>query len=340
MESFENNRRLEVSVMTTMPTKNPVLKPERETNPGGHRLTVCLSSYGRMLQTMRNMIKTCLGTLNRPIVRIAPYLPFSVHAYLAGIGHGRDRTHPIAYILAKVAVVNNIRPVRDALSVRLARMPIEEQRRLAPRVWQASSVMAWAQRAYENTEQRAQSYPYQQARALAQTLGRPLRILELGTMNGGSLQCLQHLGVPIARFVGVDISSKMIAMAQARFPDTAASFVVEDFLDFCTHTQERFDVLILKQTALFLDQSYLEQVFTVLASRRLTDRIAFHEYCLRNQGPDSTMMKIGNASINYSHNYELLCRRHSFHLVTGGWHYLDRKPTLQFFDALVEHTDY
>lgn len=321
-----------------MPTQNPVLKPMRGTDRDERRLTARGSSYGRMTRTMRDTIKACLGTLNRPIVTLAPYLPFSVHAYLAGIGHGRDRAHPVVYALAKAAVVNNIRPMRDALSARLARMPIEERRRLAPRVWQSGSVMAWAQRAYENTEERALSYPYQQTRALAQTLGRPLRILELGAMNGGSLQCLEYLGVPIARFVGVDIAPKMIEMARARFTNTATSFVVEDFLDFCTHTQERFDVLILKQTTLFLDQSYLEQIFAALAERRITDRIVFHEYCLRGQGPDSAMMEIGNASINYSHNYELLCHRHNFRLVSGGWSYIDTKPTQQFFYALVERT--
>lgn len=167
---------------------------------------------------MREGVKRILTRANQLFLRfLLPVLPFRVHAYLAGIGHGTPKENALLYQLARLLVVGNLGMIRVALSQRLWDLPLGKRRERSLLVWQTPTVMARSERAFQNVEERSLNYAYGAIRELAAELARPLAVLELGGMNGGSLQCLNHLGVPLRRFVVVDISEKMIQNARRRF---------------------------------------------------------------------------------------------------------------------------
>lgn len=47
-------------------------------------------------------------------------------------------------------------------------------------------------------------------------------------------------------------------------------------------------------------------------------------------------MDIGNASVNYSHQYEALLRKHGFFVYRGGWRVNESRPRIRFYDAVVK----
>lgn len=286
---------------------------------------------------MKALAKRLIALVNRPILlALLPLLPFDIHSYIAGVGHGTDRERPVFYLLARLIVAGNLPLARRLLAQRLLRIPVERRRELAKRVWSAGSTEAWAERAFDNVENRSRNYAYQAIKAIQESEGRPISVLEFGCMNGGSLHCLQHLEVSLKRFAGVDISEALVGGANKRFPES--EFYAMDFLDYCQSTEDHFDVLLCKQTLIFLDQEYLQVVLALVGSKRIANRIVFHEYNLKGQGSESRVMEIGNASVNYSHDYMGLCSEAGYELERGGIIEIDRedKEDLEFFDCVMK----
>jgi len=276
-------------------------------------------------------IKFIIAFVNWPIlVVILPVLPFRTHAYIAGVGHGKDKKHFLRYLLAKFLVVGNIKYARKLLNTRILNSPENKRRDLAKEIWTISSVTSWGQRAFENTARRSKNYAYVTTQEIFQEKGRPLRILEFGCMNGGSLHCLQYLGIEVGRYVGVDNAQEMIKEAKDKYRDEVRyQFLPLDFLDYCKNVGEKFDLLIIKQTFCFLDQQYFEEILHSLSQKRIIKRIVLHEIQLRDHaGEESVQTDFGNIPVDYSHNYFALMERHGFKKERGGL--VDRGDDLFF----------
>lgn len=270
---------------------------------------------------MKAVLKTAIASVNRPILKhLLPRLSFRTHAYIAGVGYGRDFEHPVRYYAAKFLVSGNISLARRLLNARLLVLPELERRSLSQEVWKAGTTTAWAQRAFDRPEQRSNSYGYMATQDILQRLGRPIRVLELGCANGGSVHCLECLGVKLARFVGVDVSERMILEAQQRYRgEDRYRFVQVDFLEFCKNINEKFDVLLMKQTFRFLDQEYFENILGELSSGGAVERIVIQEIQAKTHtSDDSFVTDFGNIPVDYSHNYLALIRKHGFELESGG----------------------
>lgn len=196
----------------------------------------------------------------------------------------------------------------------------------------------WSQRAFENQEVRCQHYVYTAIRSLYLKLDRPLRILELGCTNGGSLHCLMFQGVGISCFTGVDVAAGPILEAKKRFLDRERyKFFCADFADYCSTTHESFDVLLVKQTFCFLDQAYLEMLVQLIGARGIADRIVVNEKVhAAHEHEDSIFGDWGNVPQDYSHNYVAQFKKAGYVLESGGVVRVSEGPAYVFRAAFAK----
>lgn len=257
------------------------------------------------------------------------------------MGYGVDCLHPRLYRFVLWAIGGNYKYAVQVLNSRLKLLPVEARRTLSSGVWQGGGAIGWSQRAFENPENRCQQYVYTAVRDLYQRLARPLRILELGCTNGGSLHCLLYRGVEISGFTGVDISRPLISEASERFSDRKRfQFHCGDFLEYCSTTNDRFDVLLVKLTLMFLDQAYLEMLFQLIGQKVIADRIVVSEkQHASHKDENSTFGDWGNAPQDYSHNYLAQFEKAGYVLESGGLVRLQEDASLYVFRAVLARTN-
>jgi len=272
--------------------------------------------------------------LSRPFYKcFYSLIPLKSLAYLTGGIYGRDIRAPGLHLVASVILGTyesvNTGEARRIFRQRISGLPLKKRRRCEKYVWQAGSTLSWGQRAFENTANRCGDYAY---RAISNLKG-PLSVLELGSLNGGSLRCLFHRGVRISHFCGVDISKMATREARSRFE--WAEFHCGDFIDYCNSTNDKFDVLLFKQTLIFIDQSYLEELLSIIGRKEIAKRIVIKERQLFMSDEESVCVDWGLALVNYSHNYEPLFKKAGYTFEDDNRHPHPVKNTLSFEAVMV-----
>lgn len=259
--------------------------------------------------------------LMMPICRVFfPFLPLKWLAYLAAMQYGVDYQHPRFYKVLLWMVGRNYWVAVEVLNNKLKRMPIEESRERAKLVWSSGSSAGWGRRAFEDPHGRCKHYVYTTIRDLSLKQSRPVSVLELGCMNGGSLHCLLFQGVEVSRYVGVDISKSLIREAQERFPDRDRfAFYEGDFIEFARTTLECFDVLLVKLTFMFLEQVYLETLLDLVGKKKIATRVVINERSRSfHRDGNSEYGNWGNTPVDYSHDYQMQFSRVGYVVETGG----------------------
>lgn len=281
-----------------------------------------------------------------PIYKVVySVIPLKLLAYLAGAFYGDDTNNPKLYLVVSLIFGTwggtNLQLAGSIFNQRLLKLPIEERRRCSKYVWQADTAISWAQRAFKNPEQRCSDYVYEAIHELYLRNPKPLSVLELGSMNGGSLLCLLHKGVPLSHFCGVDLCERLIQEAQQKFENYEwAKFFCMDFIEYCNSTSDRFDILLVKQTFLFLDKAYLYELLEVLSRKEIAERIVVREIQLASHvGEDSIYGNWGNVPIDYSHNYELLFKKLGYTFESDNRHLKPKsgQPNTISFEAVLVH---
>ena len=99
--------------------------------------------------------------------------------------------------------------------------------------------------------------------------------------------------------------------------EDSVEFIEGDLLKVAMKFQDRFDVLIVNLTFLFLEEDYLFELFKIMS--KVVDRIVISEKEVPDQvGLSSKVGNWGNSPIDYSHDYERLLRDAGFRIETGG----------------------
>lgn len=117
-----------------------------------------------------------------------------------------------------------------------------------------------------------------------------------------------HKGIQLSNYTGVDINEFSIQDGKQRFRDyNWAHFYCTDFLSYCEQTNDRFDILLVKLTFMFLDQDYLNKLMEIISKKEIVKRIVIMERQLKSHvGCSSIIGSWGNVPVDYSHNYALL----------------------------------
>lgn len=270
---------------------------------------------------MKKILRNLIDFLTAPVFHgLFLVCDIKLLAYFSGFHYGMDVQRPRLSKVVTLVVSRHLKCAGRILNARLRKMSLEDRRRCSELVWAQAPTLGWARRAFEDPEGRSKNYVYEQILALSRKLGRNISILELGCMNGGSLNCLRWMGVGIDRYCGVDLSGEMISEARATFPDPNSRFYQLDFLQYCAEATERFDVLLIKQTFLFLDQPYLEKLLAAIDRRSLADRVVIHELQRPEQVSvvNSMFGNFGNVPQDYSHNYEHQFKKAGYVIESGG----------------------
>lgn len=259
---------------------------------------------------MKTILRKLADNALAPVWTVAFWtLPVSVVSYVVGLRYGYKTTGSQTVLKWTGRLVgSNFKRAPDILNARIARLSAEKRRRACAAVWQAPTTAAWGDDLYENTEGRSRQYVYQAIKALK----RPVSILELGCSTGGSLRCLQYLGVEVTSYVDVDISERAIKKARAR--NQKGEFVHSDFNEYLRSSNRHFDVLLVNLTFMFLEQPYLEE----LAGLLNVERIVISEKEIRNQGRHSAIGNWGNSPLDYSHDYESIFLENGYRVESGG----------------------
>ena len=269
---------------------------------------------------LRKRLRAILTGLTWPVRAAFWFVPLPQLSYVAGAGYGLDRHHRLLFRGLMLIVGGHVRYAQHVLNQRLKGLSTIQRRDAAQHVWTSRAALGWGERAFADPKTRCAEYAYGATRSLYRSIGRSLSILELGAMNGASLFCLQFQGVDIARFVGVDISAAAVHQASQHWPDESRFvFHCGDFLDYCRSTDSQFDALLVKQTFLFLDQDYLEQLIGVISDRGIATRIVIQErQRAPHLGPHSAYGNWGNTPVDYSHDYSALFGRAGWTIESGG----------------------
>jgi len=247
-------------------------------------------------------------------------MPIKKLSYIAGFIYANQNTLGSKFIFRLVAGVvgMNFQFAPEILNQRLASMKSLTKKEATKLVWSASTTSAWNSSHFSHPEERSKQFVYQATKSIADRLGRPISVLELGSVAGGSFTCLMHLDIEVSNYVGVDISRKAILEGRSRFKDVpSVGFIEGDLLEVSRSLSHQFDILIVNLTFLFLEESYLKELFQELS--RITDRIVISEKELPDQvGQPSRVGNWGNSPIDYSHDYESLLNGAGFRVESGG----------------------
>lgn len=247
-------------------------------------------------------------------------MPLRYLSYIAGFIYANQSTLGSKFIFRFVAgiVGMNFQYAPAILNQRLSSLKNLTKKEATKLVWSASTTSAWNSSHFSQPEERSKQFVYKTTESIANRLRKPISVLELGSVAGGSYFCLRHLGISISDYTGVDISSKAILEGRNRFKsDPSVEFIEGDFLEVAMNLNRRFDVLIVNLTFLFLEEEYLRKLFKVLAN--IVDRIVISEKELPGQvGLPSRVGNWGNSPTDYSHDYGHLMGEADFRIESGG----------------------
>jgi len=269
----------------------------------------------------RSIIREIIDSLLRPILLTSfRLMPIKYLAYVAGLRYANGNTlgsRSLYRVITSILGMNFV-SAPEILNQRLLKMDPKRRRNASKLVWQQDTTSAWSDSHFSNPEMRAKQFVYHEIKSLYEVLRRPLSILELGCVTGGSLHILRHLDVQVSRYLGIDISKSAIEVAKSRFSkDSTASFAVGDFTQVLGEIGEMYDVLLVNLTFLFLDEEYLRQLVSKLSD--VVNIIVISEKELPNQsGKASQVGDWGNSPIDYSHDYERIFADYGFTVQKGG----------------------
>jgi SAM-dependent methyltransferase len=247
-------------------------------------------------------------------------MPLRKLSYIAGFIYANQQTlgSKITFRFVAGIIGMNFVYAPGILNSRLASLKNMSKEEATKLVWSQSTTSSWNNTHFSQPEQRSKQYVYQATKGIANKIERPITVLELGSVAGGSFHCLKYLEIEISRYVGVDISEKAILEGRRRFKDdNSVEFIEGDFLEVTKSLQDTFDILIVNLTFLFLEENYLRELFCELS--RSVERIVISEKELPNQiGRKSEIGDWGNSPIDYSHDYGDLLSKAGFEIESGG----------------------
>lgn len=267
------------------------------------------------------MIRKIFDKIARPLCLIAfNVMPIKNLSYIAGFKYANQETLGSKTIFRLVAGIigMNFEYAPGILNKRLVSMKSLTKRDASKLVWNSSTASSWNSTHFSKPKERSKQFVYQTTKAVADQLGRPISVLELGSVFGGSFHCLKYLDVDVSRYVGVDISQKAISEGRRRFIDfKEVEFIEGDFYEVVSGLHDNFDVLIVNLTFLFLEESYLRDLF--IALNGVVNRIVISEKELPGQnGKASQIGNWGNSPIDYSHDYGDFLSKAGFVYEQGG----------------------
>jgi SAM-dependent methyltransferase len=176
--------------------------------------------------------------------------------------------------------------------------------------------MQWSQRAFNNPQGRSSHSSFNLMVTLYKKIGRPVSVLELGCTNGGTLHCLEHRGVEVSRYCGVDISGDSIKEAKLRFKNKDnVQFVKKDFIDYLNSTNDSFDILYVRWTFFYLDQEYLEELIDIISRKENVKRILVSEtFSASHHSKQSVLFYAEGVPLEYSHNYSSIFDKFNYRI--------------------------
>jgi hypothetical protein len=267
------------------------------------------------------MIRKIYDSVTKPICLLAFHIiPLKNLSYVAGFKYANQKTLGSKAVFKFVAGIigMNFEYAPGVLNKRLASMKNFSKKDAAKLVWSSSTASSWNSSHFDSPQERSKQFVYKATETIANQIGRPISVLELGSVAGGSFHCLKYLDVKVSRYVGVDISEKAILEGRRRFQDSKeVEFIEGDFLEVIRNLSDTFDVLIVNLTFLFLEESYLRELFSEL--KGAVNRIVISEKELPGQiGKASQIGNWGNSPIDYSHDYGDYLSKAGFTCEQGG----------------------
>lgn len=291
----------------------------------------------------KQIIRSLLDILKPVYALIFKIIPIQLLIYIAGTSFGIDTRHPVRHRLAVWFIGGGHIPLaKSALSQRMLKMSDEEKRNCTKSFWKSSSTTAWGQRAFTDSNKRCQHSSFQLVHDWWENdlNKKPLRILELGTMNGGSFHCLEQIGVEIELFCGVDISKDLINEARTRFKDrTNVEFIESDFQNYIEQSNKVFDLVFDRWTFFYLDQQYFEGILATMTEKKMTSNILISELKIDSHiDVNSKLMSSQGTPLEYSHNYTSLLSKYSYETLHDHSH-PSNKDGLHEVEAIFKRKD-
>lgn len=263
--------------------------------------------------------------------------PLKFLFYIGGLKYGAKKNN--FYRILFFLFNKNYEQIAHLTVNKLKSFDKEKREELNKLFWQMDTTRGWEDRAFENVQNRKKAYAYQAVNELLNN--KPLKILEFGCMNGGSLNCLLNLDYPISHFHGIDISEESIKRANLHFTHQNFKFYCEDFITFCSKSSFHYDIILVKQTFLFLEQEYIRDLLSVIYERTISKYIIIQEQYLP-PFPENNIStipeRVKNLPLNYTHDYFSMLKEVNYKLFSGGIIDIGQSNKKQI-EAIFERSD-
>ena len=221
---------------------------------------------------------------------------------------------------------------------RLKMLSEQKRKEIYQFLWSQSATLNWAEKYFSNPRQECNRFVYKQILDLSKNLQKPIKCLELGCVVGGSYNCLQYHSIPIEVYHGVDISKNAIDEASHRFLDHKnTKFIESDFIEYLRNTNEKYDVILIKSTAFYLEEKYFHSVLEEIKKQNSADYIAIEEAMFDDMG--SQRCKTTNwewTPQTYSHNYKFIFEKDNSFKIIKHDHIIRQQRNDLIFQAIVK----